>query len=100
MATVVVNSADTIEFADLSTPNKPNPPTLSVQVGEWETDNRVDAGVVFDTYGEQLPILTSNDARKLAKWLVRAADVLDGVKNSAKKGRPRNHYEVDDPDDY
>jgi hypothetical protein len=100
VATVVVNTPDAIEFANISENAKQNQPTLSVQVGEWEADNRVDVGVVVDTYGSQLPILTSNDARKLAKWLVRAADILDGVKNSAKKSRPRTHYEVDDPDDY
>jgi hypothetical protein len=100
VATVVVNTADTIEFSDVTLADKDKRPTLSVQVGEWEIENKVDAGVVVDVFGSHSPVLTSNDARKLSKWLMRAADILDGVKNSAKKNRPRQHYEVDDADEY
>jgi hypothetical protein len=46
-------------------------------------------------------MLTANDARKLSKWLARAADTLDGVKNSEKKHKQRHaRHEEDDEDDF
>lgn len=100
MASLTINNPNTIEFANLS-PSVKDSPTLNVQCGEWESSGSFVAGVVFDVLGARMPLLSAHDARKLAKWLNRAADTLDGVKNSGKKGKSRRHYEeADDVDEY
>lgn len=95
MATIAVNEADNIQFVNVSA-NAKESPTLIIQAGDWENGGTMEPGVVFDVFGAQAPILTTNDARKLAKWLNRAADSLDGVKNNDKKRKTRNHYETDE----
>lgn len=101
MATLVENRPDSIQYVNAAGVNVKDAPTLIVQSGDWQVGDHVEAGVVFDAFGEQPPILTAADARKLAKWLTRAADNLDGVKNSDKKSKHRHqHYEQDDIDDY
>lgn len=100
MATVVVNKPDHIEFTNIA----PSPaaieqaPTLVVQAGNWETTGggRGEAGIIFEAYGVELPILTPADARKLAKWLNRAADELEGVHKKSNKHKQQRHYELDD----
>lgn len=95
MATVVLNSPDIIQFANIG--EKPNKldPTLILQAGDWQNGGSVDTGIVFDVTGQEAPILTADNARKLAKWLQRAADMLDGVKPNAKK-KHRFSYDEDD----
>lgn len=99
MATLIENTPSSIQFVNAD--GTKERPTLSVQAGDWEVNDHTESGIVFDTYGEQAPILTPADARKLAKWLNRAADLLDGVKhhNNDKKNKTRHHYEADDEDD-
>lgn len=98
MATVVVNKPDHIEFSNVNTAKAPaDSPTVSFQAGDWDAENYTEAGIVVDVFGSQLPLLSPADARKLAKWLVRAADDLEGVKSDKKrKHRPRPE-EDDDP---
>ena len=91
MATVVVNKPDHIEFKNVNAAKPPDAaPTVSLQSGDWDAEKYTEAGIVIDVYGAQLPLLSPTDARKLAKWLVRAADDLEGVKSDKKrKRRPR-----------
>lgn len=101
MATVVVNKPDQIEFTNITpTVAGEEPPTLTVQAGNWQTatGGRGETGIVFDAYGTELPILTPNDARKLAKWLNRAADDLEGGHKKNNKNKQHRHYELDDDD--
>lgn len=100
MATVVENRPDSLVFVNGLSADKKESPTLAVQAGDWEAGDHVESGIAFDTYGPQPPLLTPADARKLAKWLNRAADSLDGVKHSDKKNKHRHHYEQDDIDEY
>lgn len=100
MANLRINTPDEIEFQNF----RPgvaadNLPYMSAQLGDWEIGASVEAGVVIDSGGSSSypPILSANDARKLAKWLNRAADVLDNSDNSAKKrNKKRSHYADDD----
>lgn len=97
MATVVANTPDLIEFKNILAGTDPKEsPTVVVQAGSWEAGGHSESGVVVDVYGAQAPLLTSSDARKLAKWLNKAADALDGPKTSKKPGRKQRHYEDDD----
>lgn len=98
MATIAVNTPDNIQFVNVESGQTKDAPTLSVQSGDWQIGPHVEPGVIFDVRGEEAPMLTANDARKLAKWLARAADQLDGVKNSDKKRKTRHHYETDEDD--
>ena len=71
-----------------------NYPDLTAELGDWEMDGNYEAGITFNT--DAGPVLSANDARKLAKWLVRAADILDGEKGAKKAPKKRQHYEEDD----
>lgn len=96
MATVVVNKPDHIEFSNINAAkSSADSPTVSFQAGEWDAENYTEAGIVIDVFGAQLPLLSPADARKLAKWLVRAADDIEGVK-SAKTRKHRPRQEEDD----
>ncbi len=99
MATLSLNTADAIEFKNLiaNVPPK-DAPVVSAQVGDWEIGAKIETGVVIDAYGTEThpAILTANDARKLAKWLNRAADAIDTPTQAKKK--KRQHYEEDDDD--
>jgi hypothetical protein len=100
VASIVENTPTSIQFANLEDGAKSSA-TLAVQAGDWDAGDHVESGIVFDVIGEQLPLLTAADARKLAKWLTRAADTVEGVKHSDKKNKPRRYYEEDDDiDDY
>lgn len=96
MASIAKNTPQHIEFVNISQPDRP---TLLVQAGDWELkDNKSEVGVVFDVFGEQPPILSSDDARKLAKWLERAAALLDGKKPD--KRHKSKHRNEDDDEEY
>ncbi len=100
MATVVVNRPDLIEFKNL-VPNvtAADTPTFTAQAGVWQANTGNTAGIVVDVSGNEAPLLTAADARKLAKWLTKAADELEGVRSEKKKNKPHRHWENDD-DDY
>lgn len=96
MATVAVNTSNHIEFRNItSSVPTADQPTLVVQAGNWSASSHTEAGVIFDVYGDQAPILTPADARKLAKWLARAADDLED-KKPEKKGKQKYRHEDDD----
>lgn len=97
MATVVVNRPDLIEFKNISVaaPTE-KPPTLNVQTGIWQVDDgNGEAGIVFEVSGNNAPLLNAADARKLARWLARAADELDGAAEK-KKQKPKRRRDYDD----
>lgn len=99
MATLSLNTPDAIEFKNLIANVSPkDAPLVSAQVGDWEIGSKVETGIVIDAYGTDThpAILTANDARKLAKWLNRAADLIDAPTQAKKK--KRQHYEEDDDD--
>jgi hypothetical protein len=97
VASIVENTPTSIQFANIENAGK-SAAALVVQAGDWDAGDHVESGIVFDVVGEQLPLLAPADARKLAKWLARAADIVDGVKHSDKKNKDRRHYEQDDED--
>jgi len=99
VATLSLNTADAIEFKNILANVSPkDSPAILAQVGDWEIGANVESGVVVDAYGTDTHplILTANDARKLAKWLTRAADSIDDAAHPKKKKRQR--YEEDDDD--
>lgn len=100
MATLVENTPTSIRFVNTESGSTKDAPSLLVEAGDWDAGDHVESGVVFDISGRQTPMLTPTDARKLAKWLTRAADIVEGVKHSDKKNKPRHtHYEEDDDND-
>lgn len=96
MATIVVNTPDHVEFKNLVVGQPPaTVPTLVVQTGVWDmTAGGQEPGVIFDVTGAEIPLLTAADARKLSRWLARAADSLDGGSKKSDKGK--RHYDSDD----
>ena len=102
MATVVVNEPDLIEFKNVSiaAPVK-DAPTLVIQSGKWETDDsKEETGIVFDVAGNNAPLLTPADARKLARWLTKAADSLEGLRQDKKKSKPQQWDDESGDDEY
>lgn len=98
MATVVINQADEIEFKNIGQNKPEDAPTLNLQVGAFQVGDHREGGVVVDVFGAEAPLLTSNDARKLSKWLARAADVLDGD-SKEKKPKSGRHWQHEQDDD-
>jgi hypothetical protein len=101
VATVVTNTSDEIIFRNTAlTADIQSAPTLQILAGDWDNKGSLEAGIVFETQGNEFPMLTATDARKLAKWLNRAADLLEDVKTKKKKPAQRNYdYSADDDDD-
>lgn len=96
MATVTKNTADCIEFQNYSPDDSP---TLSVQAGQWQTGSGgQEPGLIFDVIGAQSPLLSPDDARKLARWLERAAALVDGKK--PEKKHKQKYRPAEDDDEY
>lgn len=103
MATLHINTADTIEFKNIRPALQAKDyPFISAQLGDWEIADKLEPGIVIDAVGtDKYPlILSANDARKLSKWLNRAADALDGTAAPSKQNKKRAHYEEDDNNQY
>lgn len=100
MATVVVNRSDLIEFRNI-VPGSPasSSPTLVAQAGTWQAGTNDETGIVFDVGGAEAPLLTPVDARKLARWLTKAADELEGLSHDKKKHKSKRHWGEDDDDE-
>jgi len=96
VATVIVNLPDVIKLSNRTTGlDEKTAPTVVMQLGDWDAGDHVEYGILIDVYGNEAPILTAADARKLSKWLVRAADELDGSKKP-NKNKKRSRSEDDD----
>lgn len=100
MAIIAINTPDTIEFrTNIAGAPKDPIPYVTIQLGIWELKARTESGIIIDAGGstDYPPVLSANDARKLAKWLNKAADELDGV--ISKKNTKKKHYNQDEEDD-
>lgn len=95
MATVIKNTPGRIEFKNLVAAAPSSSPALVLEAGDWDAGTYTESGIIVETTGVQLPLLSANDARKLAKWLNKAAEDLDGVRPSKKSKQQRP---VDDDD--
>lgn len=95
MANISINSLDTIQFVNGTGKITDDTPTAIFQTGQWATGDSSEAGILIDVGGSDAPVISPANARKLAKWLTRAADDLDGDNKTAKK-RPKQYYDEDD----
>lgn len=98
MATLTQNTPDTIEFTEIHQDSAAKTTAFVLaELGEWEIGKKRESGIVIDSSGPEVfpAVLSANNARKLAKWLTRAADTLDGEANH-KSSKKRQHYEQDD----
>ncbi len=97
MSPIVHNEPDIFELRNaVPVKDGEDPPTLLAEFGTWRTPQGLTSGVSVATYGEAAPLLSPTDARKLAKWLHRAADELEGSNRRARPGAKPSHYEQDD----
>jgi len=101
VATMSQNDDDSISFVNFQADHDPkNLPTLTVQAGEWDSGDGFAAGFTFLVTGPVTPLLTPADARKLARWLQRLADALEGTKKASdNKKKRKRHYDDDDDDE-
>jgi hypothetical protein len=97
---IVTNEIDIFELRnDVPTAKLEDLPTLFAETGIWSTKTGDVAGISMTTYGDVSTLVSPTEARKLAKWLTRAADALEGA--NSRKSRPGSkpsHYEPDDDD--
>lgn len=102
MATIAQNDDDSISFVNFQAGKDPKTsPTLLVQAGDWDfSDDGFATGFTFLVTGDVTPLLTPSDARKLAKWLSRVADLLEGTKTSDSKKKRKRHYDDDDDENF
>lgn len=100
MSDIKINADDVFELRNPASKEAPNdPPTLSCEMGVWDSGNGSKSGVTIATYGELSPLVEPHDVRRLAKWLNAAADALMGEKQS-KKRKNNRHYEEDEDNEY
>lgn len=97
---IVTNELDIFELRnDIPVPEGEEQPTLLLESGTWNTRQGTISGISVSTFGDVAPLVSPTEARKLAKWLQRAADELEG--DDDRKPRPgskRSHYELDEED--
>lgn len=98
MSPIAHNEPDIFEVRnDVPVAAGEDPPTLLAEVGTWKTPQGNVSGVSVTTYGEVAPLLSPNEARKFSKWLLKAAEELEGTGNQkARPGSKPSHYELDD----
>lgn len=99
---VVQQSNEMIEIRSghVAVKNGEDQPTVLAELGTWKTENGNSSGVVVDVFGSEQPLLSAADARKLGKWLLRAAEELDGKPSQDKKNKPRRHYDDEEEQAY
>lgn len=95
---IVTNEIDIFELQnDVPVAKGEDQPTFLAEAGTWKTKTGQITGISVTTYGEVAPLVSPTEARKLAKWLIRAAEDLEGA--DSRKSRPGSkpsHYDQDD----
>lgn len=81
-----------------------DPSALLVEFGSFQDPSaHLNAGFVFTAEGDYSPVLSAKDARKLSRWLEKAADTLEGISPQKKQKKKKRHQYSDDDeenDDY
>ena len=96
--TIKVSTPDLFEVVN-NVPGKPETdlPTLSAELGIWQFDDGEQTGINFDVFGFRAPILSAAEARRLSKWLMQAAEAIDGSRAAdARRGRKKRRYDEED----
>lgn len=94
---VKINTADLLEIVnEFPGGKKEDVPTLLLEFGTWETDNGKQTGVSVESFGALVPILGPADARRLSKWLLQAAERMDGEKAVMRKGQKKRRHDEED----
>lgn len=99
MSSIINQTADIFELQNVNAAQKEaDPPTLLAEAGTWRSPLGNQSGVSVTVYGDMAPLLSVGDARKFAKWLLRAADELEGEsKGAERKGqKKRREFEEDE----
>lgn len=100
MSSIINQTADLFELQNINAAQKEaDPPTLLAEMGTWRAQDGNQSGVSITVYGDMTPLLSVSDTRKFAKWLLRAADELEGAtsRSSERKGqKKRREFEEDE----
>ncbi len=98
---IVTNELDIFELRnDVPAANGQDQPTILLESGTWNTKTGDVTGICVSVFGDLAPIISPTEARKVAKWLVRAAEELEGANGrKARPGSKPSHYELDDDGD-
>lgn len=94
---VKLNTPDLIEIVnDVPVTKGEDPPTVLAEFGTWKTETGDQTGVVFEVFGERTPLLGVSEARRLAKWLMQAAERMDGGPVERRGGQKKRRHDEDD----
>lgn len=95
---IVTNEVDIFELKNEVAAGEGNEaPTLLLESGKWKTARGNISGISVSVFGDVSPLISPTEARKLAKWLQRAADALEGADSyKPRAGTKPSHYELDE----
>lgn len=103
MSDIKMNTDDVFELQNAGKYAKnEEPPTLLFEAGLWDTADGQKSGISVSAFGELAPLIEPRDAKRLAKWLEAAADMLSGErrKNGERKGQKKRRDDEDDAFEY
>lgn len=93
---VKINTPDLLEIVNECSPEKGDPPTLLIEFGTWKTETGNQTGIAVEVFGDQAPLLGPGEARRLSKWLLQAAERMDGSRGPARRGQKKRRHDEDD----
>lgn len=96
---LVHHTPDMIEFRnDVKAVEGDDPPTVLCELGTWKLESGNGSGVLIEVFGPRGPLLSASETRKLGKWLLKAADELEGEshKSSERKGQKKRRLDEED----
>lgn len=103
MSDIKICTEDMFELRNpRAVPQGEDPPTLLLEAGTWNTGDGQKSGISVSAFGEFAPLIEPRDAKRLAKWLEAAADLLSGEKkkNGDRRGPKKRRDDEDDDFEY
>lgn len=95
--TVKLNTPDLFEVVnEYPSEQSDDTPTLLIEFGTWKTENGNQTGISFEVFGARAPILGPSEARRLSKWLLHAAERMDGSRADMRRGQKKRRHDEDD----
>jgi hypothetical protein len=98
MSSIINQTADLFELKSVEkAQDGAETSTLLAEAGAWNSPSGKQSGVSVTVYGDLSPLLSTGEARKFAKWLLRAADELEGeARHADRRGQKKRRFDEDE----
>jgi hypothetical protein len=94
---IKVCTPDLLELVNnIPAPSGDEIPTLLLEVGIWNTETGNQTGVAFEVFGSRAPLASAAEVRRIAKWLMQAAEAMDGSRDNHRRGQKKRRHDEDD----